>query len=348
MREGLGLAELGDRELVAELTALVRRSNELTAELLAHLAELEQRMIHLELGFPSLHAYCVHALGMSEGAAGRRVIAARVCTKFPEALALVAQGKLHLSAVCALAGQLTSENASELLAASTGKTRRQVEEILATKFPQADVRERIRRESARGRELEPLSPGRFGVHFTADTELKELIERARALASHRLPERDLASLMKLVFASFVAREEKRRFGVDSKRSKQPDSAQAGIVDGAAPPGGVCARRIARVKRSLRTRRPRYLAIAARRLVYQRDGGRCTFVAANGKRCEETALLQFDHVEPHARGGPDTARNLRLRCAGHNRLHARNCFGAEQVDRYAKGVRKVSKRITKAA
>ena len=29
---------------------------------LAHLAELEERMLHLELGFPSLFAYCVEAL----------------------------------------------------------------------------------------------------------------------------------------------------------------------------------------------------------------------------------------------------------------------------------------------
>ncbi|HYQ05255.1 MAG TPA: hypothetical protein VER96_41560, partial [Polyangiaceae bacterium] len=60
----------------------------------------------------------------------------------------------------------------------------------------------------RARELEPLSTDRFGVHFTADAELRDLIERARALASHRLPNGDLASLMKLMAASFVRQEEK--------------------------------------------------------------------------------------------------------------------------------------------
>ena len=65
----------------------------------------------------------------------------------------------------------------------------------------------------RSRELEPLSVDRFGVHFTADAELRDLIERARALASHRLPNGDLAGLMKLMAASFVRQEEKRRFGV---------------------------------------------------------------------------------------------------------------------------------------
>jgi hypothetical protein len=77
------LVELGNSELLAGLSALVRRGNELTAQLLAHLVELEERMLHLELGFSSLFYYCVEALGMSEGAAGRRVTAARVCRRIP-------------------------------------------------------------------------------------------------------------------------------------------------------------------------------------------------------------------------------------------------------------------------
>src|SRR5438552_16265307 len=65
----------------------------------------------------------------------------------------------------------------------------------------------------RAREFEPLSSDRFGVHFTADAELRELIERARQLASHRLPNCDLASLVKLMAQTFVRQEEKRRFGL---------------------------------------------------------------------------------------------------------------------------------------
>jgi hypothetical protein len=68
----------------------------------------------------------------------------------------------------------------------------------------------------RRRELEALSADRFGVHFTADVELRDLIERARALASHRLPKGDLASLMKLALTTFVQQEEKRRFAVGVK------------------------------------------------------------------------------------------------------------------------------------
>src|SRR3954471_6398382 len=143
------LVGLGNSELLAGLSALVRQSSVLTGRLLAHLVELEERKLHLELGFSSLFAYCVEALGMSEGAAGRRVTAARVCRRFPELFEHVARGELHLCALCALAPHLSSENSAELFAACQGRTRRQVEELLAARFPRPDVREQIRRLPAR-------------------------------------------------------------------------------------------------------------------------------------------------------------------------------------------------------
>ena len=113
-------ATLADFE-PSRLSASVRQSNELTAQVLAHLVELEERMLHLELEFSSLFSYCVEALGMSERAAGRRVAAARVCRRLSGAFERIARGQLHL---CALAPHLTAENATELLDACRGKTRR--------------------------------------------------------------------------------------------------------------------------------------------------------------------------------------------------------------------------------
>ena len=48
------LVTLGNSELVAGLAELARQSNLLIGQLLAHLVELEQRTLHLELGFSSL------------------------------------------------------------------------------------------------------------------------------------------------------------------------------------------------------------------------------------------------------------------------------------------------------
>jgi len=63
MRDRHRLLGLKNSELLASLSDLVRRSNELTGDLLAHLAELEGACSHLELGFSSAFAYCIQALG---------------------------------------------------------------------------------------------------------------------------------------------------------------------------------------------------------------------------------------------------------------------------------------------
>src|SRR6186713_2682535 len=144
------LVGVGNAELVAGLSRLVQQSNGLNAQVLAHLVELDERQLHLELGFSSLFAYCVESLGMSEGTAGRRVTVARVCRRFPDAFERVARGELHLCALCALAPHLNEQNAAELFDVSKGKTRRQIEALLAARFPRPDVREQIRRLPVQG------------------------------------------------------------------------------------------------------------------------------------------------------------------------------------------------------
>jgi 5-methylcytosine-specific restriction endonuclease McrA len=69
------------------------------------------------------------------------------------------------------------------------------------------------------------------------------------------------------------------------------------------------------------------------MVYERDGGRCTYLSPDGRRCESRRKLEFDHVEAAALGGLPTVENLRLRCTVHNRLHAEATFGRELVARY---------------
>jgi 5-methylcytosine-specific restriction endonuclease McrA len=310
-----------------------------------------------------------------------------------------------------LAPHLDSQNATELFTACCRKTRRQVDELLAARFPRPDVREQIRRlptrtpvqapviadepeiethddavvepkaasqgseatfaelprftgnngsepalpvvglPPARHRELEALSSDRFGVHFTADAELKELLERARALASHRLPKNDLSGLMRLVLASFVKHEEARRFAVGRKpRRTKADATQAKAPSPrATPPGGVGSAiaspednselvrprgsQVAWVAAGFakQSKRSRHVPAAVRREVYLRDRGQCSFVSEDGRRCEARAALELDHVEPWAKLGDAQVDNIRLRCRAHNQLHARECFGGRHIE-----------------
>ena len=92
-------------------------------------------------GFSSMHACCVEALGMSEGAAYERARAARVGRRVPAVVEAVRDGRPHLSAVL----RLTAENHRALMAEASGKGKREVEEVVARWFPQPDSATSVRR-----------------------------------------------------------------------------------------------------------------------------------------------------------------------------------------------------------
>ncbi|GEJ56444.1 HNH endonuclease [Anaeromyxobacter diazotrophicus] len=73
--------------------------------------------------------------------------------------------------------------------------------------------------------------------------------------------------------------------------------------------------------------------AVQREVWKRDGGRCAWCSADGRRCESTWMLELDHIQPVALGGRSTADNLRLVCRTHNSLHAQQVFGREHMDQF---------------
>src|SRR3982750_2776202 len=135
MNDRYRLGRLDDVQLVAGLSALVRRENDCLSDLLAHLAELDERAVCIALGYSSLFAYCTEALGFCKSSAGRRIAAARVCRVFPEAFARVASGELQLSVLCALRPHLNAENANQLFAACSRKSYEQVEEWLPPPVP---------------------------------------------------------------------------------------------------------------------------------------------------------------------------------------------------------------------
>src|SRR6185295_16573747 len=57
MNDRYRLGGLEDDQLLAALSGLVRRENDSLSDLLAHLAELDERGLCIALGYPSLFAY---------------------------------------------------------------------------------------------------------------------------------------------------------------------------------------------------------------------------------------------------------------------------------------------------
>ena len=157
---------LSNQELIAALPLLVRRESQAIAELVAHLAEVDARRLYRDQAFPSMHQYCVDALHLCEGAAYKRITAARTARRFPIILDLLADGRLHLSAVCLLAPHLTEGNHSSLLEAAVHRSKRGVELLLAERFPRPDVPQSIRKLPVRQPQSEMAVPSPAPIPIT--------------------------------------------------------------------------------------------------------------------------------------------------------------------------------------
>lgn len=142
------LKTLSDQDLLARTRRLVGASNQLLAELLAHLAEVEARGVHRVRLCTSLYTYCIYELRFSEDAAFRRVSAARLLQRFPALYDVIASGELHLTGLLQVGPHLTPQNFSEVLNRAKHRTKKELTKLVRELDPLPDVPARI----------EPLGP----------------------------------------------------------------------------------------------------------------------------------------------------------------------------------------------
>jgi 5-methylcytosine-specific restriction endonuclease McrA len=324
------LHRIDDATLLGRLHQLVARERAGMAALLAHLAEVEARKLHVAAGYSSMFDYCLREFRWTEQTTVKRLRAARCARQYPVIFDAVADGRLNVSGVVMLRPHLEPATAPELLARAFGKSRADLELMLAGVAPKPDVPTMIRAAesqvvspgtvelasianastptprqvpvrtaSAAPARLTPLTPERFSIQVTVDRETHSLLRRAQELLSHQCQSGDVAKVLNRALARLVADLEKRKYAT-TQRPREP-----------------------RARKS----KTRHVPALVRRAVRERDGDRCTFVSAGGRRCESRTRLELDHVIPFARGGAATVDNIRLRCRTHNQFEAEQAFGA---------------------
>ena len=321
------LSHLSDQTLLRDLAALVAQDRTTTAALLAHVAEVDARKLYLPAAYPSMYLYCVHELRLSEDTAFKRIRAARAARRFPAIFTAVAEGRLGLSAVVLLTPYLSEETVDELLAAAAFKTNCEIDQLLAQRFPRPDVPSQVQaigpalptdqlaarpvepfeqhapgpvQTLAQRAKVTPLSPERFALHLTIGQGTHDKLRYAQALLGHPVPSGDLAQVLDRALEALIVALENRKFAATSR----PRPGQRRTTGGG-----------------------RYIPAAVKRLVWERDAGRCSFVSEAGQRCPARTRLEFDHLDPVARGGQATAARMRLRCRAHNQYEAERTFGA---------------------
>ena len=125
------LRSLGDDELLRRLGELVSRSRCGEADLVAHIGEVDERRLYAREACSSMFVYCTERLHLSEPEAYLRITVARAARKHPMLLAMLGDGRLHLSGIVLLAPLLTEENRDAVLERATYGSKRRIEELVA-------------------------------------------------------------------------------------------------------------------------------------------------------------------------------------------------------------------------
>ncbi len=263
---------------------------------------------------------------MSEGETSRRLNAAKLIRRFPSLLGRLERGEVHLSALRKLGRYLNDENVDAILDEAKGKTRSQLDDLIARRFPRPNaptVEIPVATNTttatsaapfagptplptpapahACAARVEPLSATGVLVQMTMSAEGYADLKRAKELLGHSIPDGDTVKVIERALRALVEKLEKER----RAKTSRP---QAGV----------------------RPSKAGHIPAATRREVFARDGEQCTYVDSEGRRCECRRRLELDHIQPRALGGGDHASNLRVRCRSHNLQAAVVIFGKKHV------------------
>lgn len=358
IRDTAVLKSLTDEDLLRRVGELSRRSRQAEVELVAHLGEVDVRRLYLREACSSLFAYCTERLHFSEAEAMLRITAARAAREHPAVLAMLGDGRLHLSAVARLAPHLTAENHEAVLHRAVHRSKAEILELVAELAPRPDVPPVIRRLPGR-------RPGpSHGAQPRLDTADRFESPDCPSLATPGLPSgpgrppssRAAASAgieplaparYKVEFTASAALRDKLERLRRLMRPSVPDGDLATIVEQAVTEklARLEAKRFGTAGRPSRERtasqesRPsasaggvvraasRHIPAAVRRAVALRDAGQCAYRDAEGRRCSARERLEFHHRRPFGVGGGHAVDNLALLCRAHNGFVAEVDFGS---------------------
>jgi hypothetical protein len=139
MNSRIVVESLSSSDLRSATHELVRTSCGVDAAILVHLGEIDERKLYLDWRFSSMFAFCVGELGFSEDIACNRIDLARAARRLPVILDALSSGRVHMAGLRLLAPHLTTENQEKVLAEAAGKSKRQIEELVARLWSQPPV-----------------------------------------------------------------------------------------------------------------------------------------------------------------------------------------------------------------
>ena len=305
-----------DQNVVLELKENELAERRLNSRCLDLLALVFKRQIHLKMGYPSLHEFCVKELNYTDGRAFRRIKAMHLLNSLPEIKDKIDQGTLSLSSAASAQNYFQQH-----------KVVNQQEKIKVL----GEIEHKSAKDTAK--HLAELSGKPSTVKVELDEKTYQLLKELQSFRSHK--NEKIAEIIQDMAEKELEREKIKRFGKEEVQTKETGKTEIQkeeirIETSQKESNSVSSQksRIFQRKTLITTspeklvKRNRYIKLKVRRFIFRRDQC-CTFTdPITKRRCKSTWQLEIDHIHPYARGGSNEPQNLRLLCDAHNRGRSR--------------------------
>jgi hypothetical protein len=302
MSMSIDFRSVSNTQLKSQLENLSRNERKITAQVVEHIAEVERRSLHLAWGYSNLFDYLTTSLNYSETAAYRRIQTARASRQMPMLLDKLENGSLKLSQVAQVETALKQEERATGQKVSMERKREVFAKI----------------ENKNGYESKKIIAKNFangagdGAKDFVEMNLKlpervsEDLKRVKELYSHIDPHADWEKIIELMAKDVLKMRDPLAQKASTKKKLTQSFAATEVKSN-----------MSKVKVNAKSR---YIAGNIKRLVFQRDQGKCQFKSEAGHICGSKFQSQIDHVRPIYLGGTNEAKNLRVLCANHNRYY----------------------------
>ncbi|MBC7387180.1 MAG: HNH endonuclease [Cryobacterium sp.] len=301
--------------------AAAKREKTATLDLLNFLLQVEDRRTFAVVGYDSMFTYVRDGLGYSSAQASERVAAMRLLRKVPEVADGLKDGSQTLTSVAKIASHVRRENLDRHAATSLVlETGNQTTEALEKHLLGIALVEPPRMERAK-----IISTELTRLTIDVEEEFMALVTRIRELRGN--PTLPLSEVFRHAMKEEI-RKRKPKAQRDLKAKQAKEVANKTIAANEVQPSELGLKRSGSSGAELSApKRSRYISVRDRAATHSRANGACEFVhPETGRRCGSRFGLQMEHVIPFAKGGANTAENLKAFCPAHNQLSAFVAYG----------------------
>ena len=328
----LELKNLDKKALIKQTHETVKQEKMHTVILLQHLAEIEKRGLHLELGFSNLHSFLVVEFKYSDSEAAIRVQAMRLLKVHPIVKEKISEGTISLSQAADINRFIKAEaksvsnssaksvsNSSATFAQTEGRTI-SVTEIIK------EVEGKSIRESKELLEKMRSVPKAKTYSIEIDEEAWRIFQEIKKKESpssrdgeftKKILKERLERLNKLISKK---ENEKKNESENNKEVEESNDSKplVGIDDKGKD-------------KTNEIPRSRYIGKIKRLKLFQDANYQCEYLSPlTGRRCDCKFNLEVDHLYPYAWGGSHDIKNTRIFCKAHNLFYFENTFGKDKM------------------